>query len=130
MQNLHLTFVLKCLKSVCTEKKNTKRSIVVIHYCAWHSFFRNGRYVVPVKSKLEISQHFLVFSEYMNFTYTLVLVLYLIPSWSVQKSSIQGMLLCPNSPINQFQLVQRSRKKSLRAYCTNIYCARVYEFNG
>ena len=25
-------------------------------------------YVVPVKSKVEISQHFVAFSEYMNFT--------------------------------------------------------------
>ena len=26
-------------------------------------------YVVPVKSKMEISQNFVAFSEYMNFTY-------------------------------------------------------------
>ena len=28
-------------------------------------------YVVPVKSTVEISQNFVAFSEYMNFTYTL-----------------------------------------------------------
>ena len=27
-------------------------------------------YVVPVKSKVKISQNFVAFSEYMNFTYT------------------------------------------------------------
>ena len=29
-------------------------------------------YVVPVKSKVEISQNFVVFSEYMNFTFLYV----------------------------------------------------------
>ena len=30
-------------------------------------------YVVPVKSKVKISQNFVAFSEYMNFTYTISL---------------------------------------------------------
>ena len=32
-------------------------------------FLRIRLYVVPVKSKVEISQNFVAFSEYMNFTY-------------------------------------------------------------
>ena len=32
-------------------------------------------YVVPVKSKVKISQNFVAFSEYMNFTYLVVVYL-------------------------------------------------------
>ena len=56
---------------------------------------------------------------------------YLIPSSLVcAEIEYTGHVALSKQPINQFQLVQQSRQKALRAYCPNIYCARVYEFNG
>ena len=56
MRNIHLTFVLLKNEKVCLLTTYTEINIQFN--------------VVPVKSKVEISQIFLAFSEYMNFTST------------------------------------------------------------
>ena len=50
------------LKFIYSEKTTT--------FCEISSLLLS--YVVPVKSKVEISQNFVAFSEYMNFNVTLV----------------------------------------------------------
>ena len=59
LRNIHLTFVLTSVS-----KKRW-------HICYCVTNFWNRRYVVPVKSKVEISQNFVAFSEYMNFNFTI-----------------------------------------------------------
>ena len=59
LRNIHLTFVLTSVS-----KKRW-------HICYCVTNFWNKRYVVPVKSKVEISQNFVAFSEYMNFNFTI-----------------------------------------------------------
>ena len=54
MRNIHLTFVILKNQKVCLLTTYTEINIQFN--------------VVPVKSKVEISQNFLAFSEYINFT--------------------------------------------------------------
>ena len=55
------------LKFICSEKATNFCEISTLRLS----------YVVPVKSKLEISQNFVAFSEYMNFNFGKT------PSWSL-----------------------------------------------
>ena len=44
------------------------------------------------------------------------------PSWLIwEEIECTGYVALPKQPINQFRLVQQSRKQALRAYCPDIY---------
>ena len=53
-------------------------------------------YVVPVKSKMEILQNFVAFSEYMNFTDTVAYTQYRKKSCAVDQSSFSKSFLLNN----------------------------------
>ena len=62
---------------------------------------RDSSYVVPVKTKVEISHNFLAFSEYMNFTYVYTYIkIYL------QKKDCQCLRKCIPSFINEIFVLQ------------------------
>ena len=66
-------------------------------------FFLNSLYLVPVKSMVEISQNFVAFSEYMNFTKLMVpqVQLYTATVLSSQKPELNFVvLLIPKRGVN------------------------------
>ena len=90
-------------------------------------------YVVPVKSKMKISQNYVAFSEYMNFKRKVKLTLYMFVNQSVVNFTTHGLVYSNSKWLKSFHHTWSTHSNSLATFQTFwIYFPRFagYTYNG
>jgi hypothetical protein len=125
--NLSFDALLKCNKSA--HKVNI--------FWEGHQILRNLHltlsYVVPVKSKMKISQNYVAFSEYMNFKRKVKLTLYMFVNQSVVNFTTHGLVYSNSKWLKSFHHTWSTHSNSLATFQTFwIYFPRFagYTYNG
>ena len=121
--SLILEYFRICLKSLFFEKVRIKFIYCekATEFCEIFTLLLS--YVVPVKSKVKISQNFVVFSEYMNFTWYRTIKQPPIQTKFSNDSHVSVQYVLPSRDIYDSLDIRRRKKKEEKRM--NLWCIEV-----